>query len=876
MNSRHRKPQAPARNNTNLQPVPANDPNNEANEIPDDFDPRVAYVRLTYDWSDHPGINPDRWQPHVLAFHRDASYAAIIDQITTYFNTKVQNQETALCTQLDQSNPPGCIVFQLALQSSDRVKQYASTLTSSGTSRIRALRDLCGADVRPLFDFVLRRKKDETRRIENPTQRVTVRPWASGDPSSEYYLIGSVTEDHSGDESLSEDAQSILTMDYFWKEIPVFPQPTTVLVRVPAWDLGASLVCDAGFESLVDTHTAIPVDFKLNKAYEEYLEVADLETFQDIRAAIPIRGPKGSINPYDFISGNVLTYDFQDVNDVHPNDHVLPQIAETPITFAVRFVQHLERPGETNVNFDQDLVCMIDGDFSHKHIKELVLKNLPGMQGEYAALCDPMEFELEWDVDLWVMHQSRKSLLRFKPESDIRQFLDLGTADDIDSRLLLEAHIIPLVSAPDDLPTDEESESVDDEQVIVRLTYDLEGERRLARLHGMSQDVQLSRDQDCGSLFTHLADFLTSALAHYAKEYHDDLERSSKKQFMLLRPILNDLCPVKKYAFAYEESGKPQVPTIGDLLNGTNEAGESQLDVKLELLDVRNRVRNTDPMVEIRPVKDPESARMRRFYCIGSVQMTSTQDQSISTSDTYFWRLGHTGITTVVAPTWTIRNFDICEPASGRTISDKSVRAIMHGRAVGTPLYPSNVQKDARDGLLLPSSGGRLKYSFKTFGVTKGCPRPVHQFPSGGISVAVRFVNHLEGKEASKLMFSSTIELELEENDKAAEILQAIQETVESIQADGKMRALYKPPLQDQWGVQFWVLPQVPGGTTLYRYKSSVQALHSFLNQTEVSQGDATLFMEVHLVPKRQASDDAGKKSGRATRTAQRTPFSEL
>ena len=84
-------------------------------------------------------------------------------------------------------------------------------------------------------------------------------------------------------------------------------------------------------------------------------------------------------------------------------------------------------------------------------------------------------------------------------------------------------------------------------------------------------------------------------------------------------------------------------------------------------------------------------------------------------------------------------------------------------------------------------------------------------------------------------------------------IHEEIERQIRSVQADGKMKHLYKSPLKGQWDMQFWILPQVPGGRTLYRYQDDVQKLYHFLNETDVKQGDTALFMEAHLVHKSQS-----------------------
>lgn len=165
---------------------------------------------------------------------------------------------------------------------------------------------------------------------------------------------------------------------------------------------------------------------------------------------------------------------------------------------------------------------------------------------------------------------------------------------------------------------------------------------------------------------------------------------------------------------------------------------------------------------------------------------------------------------------------------------------------------------------------GRLLYNFKTFG--KGahcCPEPVDVVPSSGISVALRFINHLEREDASKISFSDNSELLLNDKDDFDSICKEIVRKL-SGKEHGNMGALLKYPLAGQWEIQLWILPQVPNGRTLYRYSDDVAGLHCFLNKPEVAKGDVALFMEVHLVLKNADPEKAAEANLRAARAGKR------
>lgn len=115
----------------------------------------------------------------------------------------------------------------------------------------------------------------------------------------------------------------------------------------------------------------------------------------------------------------------------------------------------------------------------------------------------------------------------------------------------------------------------------------------------------------------------------------------------------------------------------------------------------------------------------------------------------------------------------------------------MSGRSTEVPLDPNRLAGLIQDMKILPFIGGRLKYSFKAFGVTRKCPNPVDAFPSAGVSVAVRFVDHLGDPEASKLSFTSTLELRLNKSDTQDSMRMSTMRDLKSTTTEGKTKALF-------------------------------------------------------------------------------------
>jgi hypothetical protein len=163
---------------------------------------------------------------------------------------------------------------------------------------------------------------------------------------------------------------------------------------------------------------------------------------------------------------------------------------------------------------------------------------------------------------------------------------------------------------------------------------------------------------------------------------------------------------------------------------------------------------------------------------------------------------------------------------------------------------------------------GRTLYSFKPFGTeANSCPNPVKSVPSSGISVALRFISHLEGQEASNVKFKDTVELSLDANDSPKKIFELFKKDFAGPEYS-KTKALVNPPLLDQWQIQLWILPQIPDCRTLFQYKDGGAGLASFLNRPKKGKVDPTLFMEVHLLPKDVAPES--KEAPRSIRAAKR------
>lgn len=327
-------------------------------------------------------------------------------------------------------------------------------------------------------------------------------------------------------------------------------------------------------------------------------------------------------------------------------------------------------------------------------------------------------------------------------------------------------------------------------------------------------------------------------------------------------------CPLKQRAFTFDDSGIARLDTIGDLLcNSAGTAGiaetkvKPQLSIQLQLVETLKRAA-TDPMVVIRSgVKEKDVGGLAKFYRIGvipSIAIGNEETSMVPTCDTIFWRIVNDPAypTLVKAPTWTVRDLTICNPDEGDHLPATS-NDIRHIEDIQNADMKVSLKDKRRltvkveANAISPFIDGRLLYSFKAFGRGKiaRCPDPMTSFPSSNISLALRFINHLSSEQATRLSFSTAIELDVDESDDYKSIIKAIKEGFKTA-SHGNTKPLLKAPLAKSFDMQLWVLPQIPDCKTLYRYSGSTAELYSFLNEPDVEEGDLGLFMEVHLVDK--------------------------
>lgn len=662
------------------------------------------------------------------------------------------------------------------------------------------------------------------------------------------------------------------TSRFFWKCSSDAAQ-APVVVQVPAWKPGATRICETDDESTVDMGLKFPDNFEWNKAQKRLMESAKATSFESLLGAFRSARDNGELTPYDFARNSRLTYTFWDESGLKPDVPGFPEGIDKSISVGVRFVQHLESLNNSTISFVQNGRHELVENSGYYQVKGSIINELRGMPGAQALFNYPQRFESDWDLQLWVNSQGFRNLFKLKPGRLLRHFFEQKLLDQMNARLYLEAHIVPrgstqAESMPTDQPTDAVLDDVGDDQLHIRFTYDLRGVKELSSVNRTSQVLHFQKARSFRDLYEDLAAFVESKLENDQLAYWTYLRET--QSYILMRPVLDHPCPLKRRAFAFDDSGFARVSTIDDLVSdavradGTAETDvKPQLHIKLAIVEDLRRNASTDPMVVIRSgavKKDPRE--LSQFFRIGSVpKAKSSDEQRIATSHTFFWRrsLVIDKLMLMKSGTWSLRNFEICNPDEGKQVA-------LHQESSA----PSNIDECKRmllNGSISPFLQGRLLYSFKTFGEELCCPEPVDAVPSSGLSVALRFISHLRSDETSRISFNDNSELSFEETDNFGSIQKEIMKGLGQ-KLHGETKALFKFPLENSWYMQFWILPQVPDGITLYRYSADISKLHCFLNKSDLDKGDTTLFMEVHLLPK--PPKQAAKSDYRGARAAER------
>lgn len=419
-------------------------------------------------------------------------------------------------------------------------------------------------------------------------------------------------------------------------------------------------------------------------------------------------------------------------------------------------------------------------------------------------------------------------------------------------------------AASDDSQTNEMDEDLHDDFLYIRIIYDLKGvpeiPQKWRKVGELPTEVLFfPRNLSLPEVYDRLAGVVERRLQKQAKNCYDRLVAGGKS--ILLKPSLEGECLVKQRAFNFDDRGIPRVAEVNDLLREVMDPQtgvieremQPQLTMKLTLIDLIKRVEADNPFIVIRPAAvTKDFGGIACLYRIGAQEEPEfKQQRAVEVSKALFWYCDRgdnpTGAKLVEAYHWSLGDLEICSPCEGRICADNLVRlekADIEGPTTITILR----QKLKSSRKLQPYIEGNLLYNFREWAFDTAAEfdvDPVKKWPGQDITVAVRYISHLKGKEAEALKFPLGEEIECGEKDNHKSLCAAF---VRNLQRENAKSALFLAPSKDSWRLEVWVMPQISEGRSLFRFDDNAKLMH-WLDESYVAEGDMTLFAEVHLCP---------------------------
>jgi hypothetical protein len=429
-----------------------------------------------------------------------------------------------------------------------------------------------------------------------------------------------------------------------------------------------------------------------------------------------------------------------------------------------------------------------------------------------------------------------------------------------------------------DSQTDDMDEDLDDDHLYIKIIYDLKGVPDISKKYCNAEELptealSFPRHLSLPEVYDELAEIVERRLKKQARECYDRLTKGGSGWSLLLAPTLEHGCPIKQRAFSFDDRGISRVARVNDLLRDMEDPEthayerdtHPQLTIKLSLINVIKRAEDTHPFILIRPGAVAEkSGGMACVYRIGAhVRPPGSQKHAVKVSDVWFWCCDHgedaTGVRLLEAHSWSLRDLEICSPAEGRICGDNIVRL---GQAeIEGPATPAQFREQLKSSKLQPYVEGSLLYDFRHWALDIAPEfdvSPVTVFPGRKISVAVRYVSHLTGREAEALKFPLGKEISCDEDDDCADICAAFMRILEK---ENVKSALFHRTFKSSWRLEVWIMPQIPEGRTLFRFEGEAKLMH-WLHEPYVATGDTALLAEVYLCPvvQKEATTKSGRK----------------
>jgi len=421
---------------------------------------------------------------------------------------------------------------------------------------------------------------------------------------------------------------------------------------------------------------------------------------------------------------------------------------------------------------------------------------------------------------------------------------------------------VPDDATSDDSQTDEMDSSLDDAYLYIKVIYDLRAipgiSEKWRKVDALPTEVlTYTRDLPLPDIYDDLAEVVERRLKKQERECYDGLVKGGG--LLLLKPSLEHDCPIKQRAYDFDDRGISRVAEVNDLLReimdpetGVIERdAQPQLTIKLTLIDWVKRAKATHPFIIIRSGAATEKSGGRAcLYRIGAQAKPAGPQHAVKVSDVLFWYCERgsdpTGVKLVMASSWSLRGLEICNPNDDRIIANNLVK--LEEADIEGPTTTEQLRERLKTSKLQPYVGGSLLYNFRVW-ESDMAPDfnvdPVTEWPGRDITVAVRYISHLKGKEADALRFPLGYEIFCGEKDSHGTLCAAF---MRNLKRENPNNALFQSNFIGSWRLEVWIMPQIPKGRSLFRFESQAKLMH-WLHEPYVAEGDTVLFAEVHLCP---------------------------
>ena len=427
-------------------------------------------------------------------------------------------------------------------------------------------------------------------------------------------------------------------------------------------------------------------------------------------------------------------------------------------------------------------------------------------------------------------------------------------------------------SAENDRETLSMDKNLDPRQLYAKVIYDLKGIKGTNTAMWARQPEEVlhfSRQRTLSEIFTLLAGFVERKFKKEEPRRYKELNKAGNQHTILLKPELQHDCLVKQRAFTFDDSGIPRVAAINDLLDdktvfrtgaggvfttyntGTERQLQPQLTIMLTLKHVVKRDTAADAFIIIRSgAETMNNGGVGSFYRIGSKPgAAGSEELRVPISTIYFRRCtlktDTSDVKIVQASTWSLRGLRICNPDEGITRDESQM--ILEKKDTTGPTTHGEFLRELHNGSIQPDTQGRLLYDFGLWNrdiARSHNMQPIErdtEFPESGITVALRYINHLQDSSVKDIKCNAGEEYEVAEGGGDGVLCDKIKKSLTE-------RSQALQAFEGNWDIELRIMPQTPNGRTLYKFKQSSR-LANWLHKPSVDNGDASLFAEVHLIP---------------------------